>query len=124
MKCMILSALLALTAGCATTSAPQTFQQIYTAAVAGDDLIVQSATVALNDKLITAAQAKTILTVTDDIKTALDAAEAAYNVSNTAGANALIGKAVAAIAILSTCVTERPLTPATFDSCIQPLVLP
>lgn len=119
-------------AGCPTASAPgqppptalQTFDALYANAVTADDLVVKTATTALASGFINAAQAKRVLAVTDSVKSALDAAQAAAQLGNAAVANGNLAQALGPIAILSACLTVKPLTTASFDSCTQRLTPP
>lgn len=112
--------------GCQTAAAPsgtapatalQTFDALYQNAVAADDLVNTTGTTALAAGLISAAQAQQILNVTDTVKTALDAANAAAQAGNTGGAVGSLAAALGPIAILSSCLTTKPLTVATFAAC-------
>lgn len=119
-------------AGCPTAAAPgqapptalQTFDALYANAVTADDLVVTTATTALASGFINAAQAKRVLAVTDSVKSALDAANAAAQLGNAALANGNLAQALGPIAILSACLTVKPLTTATFDSCTAKLTTP
>lgn len=107
-----------------TASTPQTFQQLYSTAVTADDLIVQAGTAALQAGAITAAQAKLVLSATDSIKAVLDAAYALSQAGNTSGASTNLASALGTIAILSTCLTQKPLTAATYATCTAHLTIP
>lgn len=119
-------------AGCPTAGAPgqtpptalQTFDALYANAVTADDLVIKTATAALGSGFITAAQAKRVLSVTDSVKAALDAANAAAQLGNAATANGNLAQALGPIAILSACLTVKPLTVATFDACTAKLTTP
>ena len=65
------------TPGAAAPTALQTFDALYSNAVAATDLVNVTATSALQSGLITAAQAQKVLSTTDSVKAALDAANAA-----------------------------------------------
>lgn len=112
------------TSGAPPPTALQTFQSIYTSAVTADDLVVKAGSAALQSGLISLAQAKKILTITDQVKAALDAANVAANLGNTALATGNLATALGPIAILSACLTTRPLTFATFDACTAKLTPP
>lgn len=105
------------TSGAAPPTALQTFDALYANAVTADDLAVKAATVSLQAGLITAAQARTVLHVTDSVKVALDAARTASQLGNTALASGNLASALGPVAILSACLTSKPLTPATFETC-------
>lgn len=118
--------------GCPTAGAPgappatslQTFTTLYANAVSADDLVVKAGTIALQNGLINPAQARKVLSVTDAVKAALDAANGAAQLGNLGTANGDLAAALGPIAILSACLTVKPLTPATFDSCTAQLTLP
>lgn len=112
------------TSGQPPPTALQTFESIYASAVSADDLVVKAASTALQSGLINLAQAKKVLTITDQVKAALDAANAAANLGNTALATGNLATALGPIAILSACLTTRPLTFATFDACTAKLTPP
>lgn len=123
----LLTSVLALSLeSCATTptappTALQTFTTLYANAVSADDLIIQAGTAALNAGLISATQAKQVLAVTDSVKAALDAANAAAQLGNTALASGNLASAFGPIALLSACLTAKPLTVATFAACTTKL---
>lgn len=135
-KCPTLLALLSVFAltlsACQTTSAPgtaaptalQTFDALYQGAVTAADLVNTTSTSALTSGLITVAQAKKILAYTDAVKVALDAANAAAQGGNTGGAAGALAAAMQPIIVLSACLTQKPLTIATFDKCAVPLSQP
>ena len=113
--------------GTAPPTALQTFDVLYTNAVTAVDIAVKTATSALQAGLINVAQAKKVRGVTTSVKTALDAAYAASQLGNVATANGDLASALGPIAILSACLTIKPLTVATFDSCtvaLKPVVVP
>jgi hypothetical protein len=112
------------TSGTTTATALQTFDALYSNAVTADDLVVKSATTALQTGLITAAQAQKVLNITDSVKAALDAANAAAQLGNTALASGNLASALGPIGILSSCLTIKPLTAATFDTCTTKLTSP
>lgn len=112
------------TSGATPPTALQTFQSIYANAVSADDLVIKATSTALTGGLISVAQAKKILVITDNVKTALDAANAAANLGNTALATGNLASALGPIAILSACLTTRPLTISTFDACATKLAPP
>lgn len=108
-----------------TTSAPtslQTFDQVYSTSVQALTLILKETSVALSAGGITAAQAKTIVGYTDAIKTVLDAALAAENAANSSLATADVAQATAQIAAIGICLTQKPLTAATFATCTKNFV--
>jgi hypothetical protein len=123
---------------CATTAPPavpgapastalQTFDTLYSSAVSADDLVIRTSTTALQSGLITAAQATKILSVTDSVKSALDAANAAAQLGNTGLATGNLAAALGPIGVLSACLAAKPLTVATFDKCattLAPAVTP
>lgn len=108
----------------ATSSTLQTFDTLYSSAVAAETIAIQTATTALNAKLISPAQATQILSVTDAVKAVLDAANAAAQVGNSGLASANLGQALGSIAIVSSCLTAKPLTVVTFAACTAKLTLP
>lgn len=118
--------------GCATTSpsstttapssALKTFDTLYQDAVSADDVAITAATTALNAGLISGAQATKILAVTDSVKAALDLANTLAQSGNTAAANSNLAASVGAIAILSSCLTAKPLTAASFAACAVKLL--
>lgn len=126
----LLVLLVLLCEGCATTAPPgtapptalQTFDALYANAVSADDLVLKAGTTALQSGLINAGQAAKILSITDSVKAALDAANAAAQLGNAAIANGSLASALGPIAILSACLTIKPLTIASFDSCTAKLV--
>jgi hypothetical protein len=107
-----------------TSTALQTFDAIYASAVSADDLVVKTASTALTANLINFTQAKKILAITDSVKAALDAANAAAQIGNTALATGNLASALGPIAILSACLTTKPLTVSTFDACAAKLTPP
>lgn len=107
--------------GTVPPTALQTFDQLYANAVSAEGLVVKTATTTLQAGLISAAQAKQVLQVTDSVKAALDAAYTAAHVGNTAIANGNLAAALGPVAILSACLTIQPLTPATFNTCTAKL---
>jgi hypothetical protein len=109
------------TAGTPPATALQTFDAIYASAVSADDLVVKAASAALQSGLISTTQAKKVLAITDSVKTALDAANAAAQLGNTALATGNLASALGPIAILSACLTTKPLTVSTFDACAAKL---
>jgi hypothetical protein len=115
--------------GCQTTAAGstpatalQTFDALYASAVSADDLVIRTATTALASGLISASQAKQILATTDSVKAALDLANTAAQAGNTGTATGNLAAALGPIAILSACLTTKPLTVATFGACAVKLV--
>lgn len=116
MKLIALIATLAI-AGCASTSALQTFEDVYQAAVTADDLAVQSATTALNAGLISSAQAASIQTITTDAMNLLTAANTAFQAGDSLTANKNVAAASATLIALSLCLTQKPLTVASFAAC-------
>lgn len=132
---MVLASIVLLFSGCAlfkpaagATSAPptalQTFDNLYSGALIAETLAVQSATTAVQAKLISAAQGQAVLNVTDSIKAVLDAANSAAQIGNSAAATANLAQAVGSIAIVSACLTAKPLTVATFATCTAKLAPP
>lgn len=126
-----LSVLLGFLSGCKTSTgsttpptALQTFASLYADAVTADTLAVSSTTTALQAGLISAPQAQAVLNATDAIKAVLDAANVAAQAGNAATANANLGQAMASVAVLSACLTAKPLTVTTFATCIQRLTVP
>lgn len=116
---------------CATTAtspsstpatALSTFNTLYQDAVSADDIVITTATTALTGGLINATQAAKILAVTDSVKAALDLANSLAQAGNQSAANANLAGSVAAIAVLSSCLTAKPLTVATFDACAVKLL--
>ncbi len=117
--------------GCQTTApgqapptALQTFDALYTNAVTADDLVVKTATTALQSGLINAVQARKVQGVTNAVKIALDSAYAAAQVGNMSTASGNLGNALGPITILSACLMSKPLTVATFDACTAKLTPP
>lgn len=111
-------------AGAAPPTALQTFDTLYANAVTVESLVVTTATTALQAGLINATQAKKILAATDAAKVVLDTANAAAQVGNTGAATANLAAALGPVAMLSACLTVKPLTTATFDSCAARLTPP
>jgi hypothetical protein len=112
--------LLALLLGCATTSsttALQTFTDVYNAAVTADDLAVQAGTAALSAGLITSAQAQSVQNITITAMGLLNAAQTAFTAGNQVGANQNVAAATATLVSLSLCLTQKPLTTSTFATC-------
>lgn len=129
---VLLIALLALLgfSGCATTPASgsntaptslQTFDTVYSTSLQALTLILNETNIALTDKAITASQAQTIVGYTDSIKTVLDAASTAESAANTSLATANVAQATAQIASISICLTQKPLTAASFSTCTRTL---
>lgn len=110
--------------GSTPPTALQTFDALYANAVTAEDIIVKTATTALASGLISAQQGSRVLAITDAVKTTLDAAYAAAQVGNTGLATANLAGALGPIAILSACLTTKPLTASTFNSCAAKLTLP
>jgi hypothetical protein len=110
--------------GAPPPTALQTFDAIYASAVSADDLVIKATSTALTGNLINAAQATKILNITDSVKAALDAANNAAQMGNTALATGNLASALGPIAILSACLTAKPLTVATFDACAAKLTPP
>lgn len=132
---LVLLVPLALFSGCATTAtgtststptstALQTFDSLYSSAVTAETLAIQATTVALNSKLISPAQATQILSVTDAIKVVLDAANSAAQVGNSGLASANLAQALGSIGLVSSCLTAKPLTVASFTACTMKLTAP
>lgn len=90
---------------------------LYANAVSADDLVIRTSTAALASGLISASQAATILKITDSVKAALDVANAAAQAGSTGTATGNLAAALGPIAILSACLTVKPLTAATFATC-------
>jgi len=103
--------------GTAPPTALQTFDALYANAVQAEDLVLVTSTSALNSKFISATQAKKILSVLDSVKAALDAANAAAQVGSIGSATGNLAAALGPIAILSSCLTSKPLTIAIFETC-------
>jgi hypothetical protein len=110
--------------GTGTSTALQTFDTLYSDAESAVTVAVTTATTALQSGLINQVQATQVLKVTDAIQAVLTAANAAAQVGNSGTANANLAQAVAQIAILSSCLTAKPLTVATFASCTAKLAAP
>lgn len=130
-KLLLLPLLLALSACPLNPTTPdtpstglQTFDQYYAAGVQADDLAVVTTTNVLKSGLITSAQAQKVQDITVKAKSVLDAAQAAYTAGNSIAANANLAQATTTLVGLSLCLTIKPLTVATFDSCIQPILTP
>ena len=124
LACMALSACKTTTG---TTSAMQTFTDVYNAALTADDLAVQGGTAALNAGLITSAQAQNVQNITIKAKALLDAAQVAFNAGNAVAANQNVTAATITLVALTLCLTQKPLTVATFTTCassIPSLVTP
>lgn len=102
----------------------QTFDALYSSAVSADDLVIKTATVALASGFISPAQAKKILAVTDQVKGVLDAANTAAQVGNSGLATGNLAAAMGPIALLSACLTVKPLTIASFSTCTVKLAPP
>jgi len=105
------------TAAGTTPSALQTFDALYANAVSADDLAIKAATVALQSGFINATQASMILGITDSVKAALDTANAAAQSGDIGTASGNLAAALGPIAILSACLTTKPLTVQTFAAC-------
>jgi hypothetical protein len=105
------------TAGASPPTALQTFDALYASAVSADDLVIRTATTALASGFINGTQATTILHVTDSVKAALDLANAAAQTGNAGVATGNLASALGPIAILSACLTQKPLTATTFGAC-------
>lgn len=103
------------------TAALQTFDAIYASAVSADDLVIKTASSALAAGLINVTQAKKILLIADTVKASLDAANAAAQLGNPALATGNLATALGPIAILSACLTTKPLTISSFDACAAKL---
>lgn len=117
-KLLFLLLPLALLSSCASTpSALQTFDDVYAAAVTADDFVVTTATTALNAGLITSSQATAIQKITVDASNLLTAAKTAFTAGNQALANQNVVAAVATLTAMSLCLTQKPLTIATFAVC-------
>lgn len=112
----LLLPLLLLLSSCATTSV-KTFDTIYADALTADDAVVVAATAALNAGLISSAQAISIQKVTTDAKNLLTAAQTAFTAGNSIAANSDVIAATATLAAMSLCLTEKPLTVASFATC-------
>lgn len=112
----------------ANTSTPptalQSFEAMYTSAVTADTLVLTATDTALKAGAINAAQAKKIEGVADSIKIVLDAANSAAQLGNTATANANLANALGSVAVVSACLTAKPLTPTTFAACTAKLSPP
>lgn len=106
------------------STALQTFDAIYVSAVTADDLVIKATSTALSGGLISVVQAKRVLAIADQVKTALDTANAAAQLGNTAMATGNLATALGPIAILSACLTTRPLTITTFEACTAKLTPP
>lgn len=111
------------TTGTAPT-ALQSFQSLYSGAVTADTLVLTATDTALKAGAISAAQAKQVEGVADSIKAVLDAANAAAQLGNTATANANLASALSSVAVVSACLTAKPLTPTTFAACTAKLTPP
>jgi len=109
--------LILLLCSCASTSALQTFNDVYSAAVTADDLAVQAATTALTSGLITSAQAQAVQNITKTAMNLLTAAQTAFTAGDQATANKNVSAASATLVALSLCLTQKPLTTATFATC-------
>lgn len=107
-----------------SSSGLQTFDLVYSSAVQTETLILNETNTALTAKAISPAQAQKVLSVTDSIKTLLDASNAAAQAGNSGLATADVSQATAAIAVISICLTQKPLTPATFTTCTATLSPP
>lgn len=112
------------TPGAPPATALQTFDAIYANAVSADDIVIKTTSTALTAGLISVAQAKKILAITDSVKVALDAAYGAAQLGNPALATGNLASALGPIAILSACLATKPLTPSTFDACAAKLAPP
>jgi hypothetical protein len=129
---LILSAaILGALSGCQSTpttgtppTALQTFEGLYTGAVTADTLVLTATDTALKAGAINAAQARKVEGVADSIKIVLDAANSAAQLGNTATANANLASALGSVAVISACLTAKPLTPTTFAACTAKLSPP
>lgn len=111
-------------AGGTAPTALQTFDAIYTGALQGETLALQATTAALTSKLITAPQAQKVEAALDATKAILDAAHGAALAGSTGVATANLSQAVGSIALVSACLTAKPLTPTTFDACLSKMTFP
>lgn len=116
-KLLLILPLLILSACATTSTAPKTFNEVYADALTADDLVVQAATTALNAGLINSAQATNIQKITIDARNLLTAAQIAFTAGNSALANQNVVSATATLVAMSLCLTQKPLTVATFASC-------
>jgi hypothetical protein len=116
-KIVLLICIGALAACASTSGALQTFDQIYGAAITADDIAVTTATAALNSGLISSKQAAAIQKITIDAMGLLNAAQAAFTAGNSLAANQNLAAASATLTALSLCLTQKPLTIATFAAC-------
>ncbi len=107
--------------GTAPATALQTFDALYANAVSADDLVIRTANTALINGFINGTQAAKILAVTDSVKSALDAANAAAQIGNAGLATGALASALGPIGILSACLATSPLTVAGFDACAAKL---
>jgi hypothetical protein len=124
---LFFASLILAAAGCASTSsttALQTFNDVYNAAVAADDLAVQAGTAALNSGLITSAQAQSVQNITTTAMALLNAAQTAFTAGNQVAANQNVATATASLVSLSLCLTQKPLTTATFATCAAHIPAP
>lgn len=119
---LILSILLL--SACASTSSLQTFTDVYNAAVAADDVAVVTATNALQAGLISSAQAASVQKILTDAMGLLTAANAAFTAGDQLTANKNVAAASATLVALSLCLTQKPLTIATFSSCAATIPAP
>jgi hypothetical protein len=113
--------------GSTTSSQPtalETFQTMYGNAVKAVDTVNITGDSLYKQGLITKAQGQTILSITEKTKSVLDASYAAAQLGNTAVASGDLAQAMGSVVILSTCLTQQPLTPATFDKCTSTLTAP
>jgi hypothetical protein len=127
MKVFVMCIMAGLLSSCATTTAPQTFNDVYTAALTADDVVVTATTAALEAGYITSAQAAHVQLLTMDAKSLLSAAQVAYAAGNQLAANQDVAAASATLIAMSLCLTQKPLTVATFTACVDhvpPLVAP
>ena len=117
MRKLLLLPLLLLSSCASTPSSLKTFDDVYNAAITADDFVVTTATAALTSGLITSSQATEIQKITVDASNLLTAAKTAFTAGNQALANQNVVQATATLVAMSLCLSEKPLTVATFASC-------
>jgi hypothetical protein len=112
------------TPGTPAPTALQTFDALYANAVTAEDLVIKTTTSTLQSGLISSAQAKKVMSITDSIKMTLDVAYGAAQTGNTGVATGNLAQALGPLAVLSACLTTKPLTIQTFDACTVKLTPP
>lgn len=122
-RLMIMPALLALLAACATapTTAPtaaQSFNQSVKIAGTANDAVIVTGNALLTSGVISSAQSKKILVITDQVNGLLVASNNAFVAGNTALANATLSTANSTTAAAATCLAPAA-GGAILDQCLS-----